>query len=48
MPGIRRTNLSNRTRNDVSQRHKRASQTNEQREARNEVEHSRWNGNQEH
>jgi hypothetical protein len=41
---IRRTNLSHRTRNGYT----RASQTDEQREARNETEQNRWNRNQEH
>ena len=40
---IRRTNLSHRTRNGYT----RASQTDEQREARNEAERNRWNRNQE-
>ena len=48
MPAIRRTNLSRRTRNAASQKYTRASQTEEQREARNEVERNRWNQNQEH
>ena len=48
MPAIRRTNLSHRTRNAASQRYTRASQTDEQHEARNEVERNRWNRNQEH
>ena len=41
---IRRTNLSHRTRNGYI----RASQTDEQREARNDAERNRWNRNQEH
>ena len=45
---IRRTNLNHRTRDAASQRYTRASQTDEQREARNEVERNRWNRNQEH
>ena len=44
MPAIRRTNLSHITRNGYT----RASQTDEQRKARNEVERNRWNRNQEH
>ena len=44
MQAIRRTNLSHRTRNLYT----RASQSDEQREARNEVERNRWNRNQEH
>jgi len=46
MPAIRCTNLSRRTRNSASQRYRRASQTDEQREARNEVEQNRLNRNQ--
>jgi DNA-binding MarR family transcriptional regulator len=46
MQPIRRTNLSRRTRSAASQRYIRASQTDEQREARNEVERNRWNRNQ--
>ena len=46
MPAIRRTNLSPRTRNAASQRY--TSQTEEQREARNEVERNRWNQKEEH
>jgi len=38
MPAIIRTNLCHRTRNSVSQKYKRASQPNEQREAWNEIE----------
>lgn len=45
MPAIRRTNLSRRTRNAARQIYSRASQTDEQREARNEVERNR---NQQH
>ena len=41
MPAIRRTNLSHRTHNAASQRDTRASQTDEQPEARNEVEQNR-------
>ena len=41
MLAIRHTNLSHRTRNAASQRYTRASQTNEQRKARNEVERNR-------
>ena len=41
---IRRTNLSHRTRNGYT----RASQTDEQREARNEAERNRWNRNLDH
>ena len=41
---IRRTNLSHRTSNGYT----RASQTDEQREARNEAERNRWNRNQKH
>jgi len=48
MPAIIRKNLSHRTRNAASQRYTRASQTEEQHEARNEVERNRWNRNQEH
>ena len=44
MFAIRRTNLRHRTRNG----YKRASQTDEQHEARNEVKRNRWNRNQEH
>ena len=44
MLAIRRTNLSHRTRNGYT----RASQSDEQREARNEVQRNRWNRNQEH
>ena len=47
MPAIRRTNLSHRTRNAASQIYTRASQTDEQHEARNEVERNRWNRNKE-
>jgi hypothetical protein len=47
MPEIRRTNLCFRTRNAASQRYTRASQTDEQREAQNEVEQNRGNRNQE-
>jgi hypothetical protein len=46
MQPIRRTNLSRRTRNAARQRYIRANQTDEQREARNEVERNRWNRNQ--
>ena len=46
MPPTRRTNLGRRTRNAASQRNIRATQTDEQREARNEVERDRWNRNQ--
>ena len=45
MRAIKRTNLSHRTCNAASQRYTRASQTDEQRKMRNEVE---WNRNQEH
>lgn len=38
IPAIVRTNLCRRTRSSVSQKSKRASQPNEQREARNEIE----------
>ena len=48
MPEIRRTNLCFRTRNAASQRYTRASQTDEQREARTEVGRNRWNRKQEH
>lgn len=49
MPPIRRrTNLGRRTRNAESQRNIRASQTDEQREARNEAERNRLNRNQQH
>ena len=44
MPTIRCTNLSHRTRNGCT----RLSQTDEQREAREEAEQNRWNRNQEH
>ena len=44
MLAIRRTNVSHRTRNGYT----RASQTNEQRDVRNEAEMNRWNRNQEH
>jgi hypothetical protein len=42
------TSLSCGTRNAASQRYTRASQTDEQHEARNEVERNRWNRNQQH
>ena len=48
MSAIRRTKLSHRTRNAASQRYTRASQTDEQRKVRNEVERNRWNRNQQH
>ena len=48
MPEIRHTNLSHRTRNAASQRYTRANQTDEQREAPNELERNRWNRNQQH
>ena len=48
MPAIIRKNLSHRTRNAASQGYIRASQTDEQREAWNEVERNRGNRNQEH
>ena len=44
MLAIRHTNLSHRTRNGYT----RASQTEEQHEAQNEVERNRWKRNQEH
>ena len=47
MLAIRRTNLSHRTRNAASQRYTRTSQTDEQGEARNEVEWNWRNRNQE-
>ena len=48
MAVIRCTSLIRRTRNATSQRYTRASQTDEQHEARNEVERNRWNRNQQH
>ena len=45
MPPTRRTNLGRRTLNAASQRNIRATQTDEQREALNEVERDRWNRN---
>jgi len=48
MPAVSCTNLSRRTRNAASQRYTRASQTDEQCEARNVVERNRWNRNQQH
>ena len=44
MLAIRRINLNNRTRNGYT----RASQTDEQRKARNEAGRNRWNRNQEY
>lgn len=41
MPPTRRTNLGRRTRNTASQRNLRANQTDEQREARNELQRNR-------
>jgi len=46
MSEIIHINLSRWTRNPTSQRYRRASKTDEQHEARNEVESNRWNGNQ--
>jgi hypothetical protein len=48
MPAIERTYLSQITRNAPSQTYTRAIQTDEQREARNEVERNQWNRNQLH
>jgi len=45
IPAIGRTNLSRRTRNAASQRYARASQTDDRRDTRNEVERNRWNRN---
>lgn len=42
MPPTRRTSLGRRTRNTASQRNIRANQTDEQREARNELERNRY------
>jgi len=45
MPAIRHTNLSHITRNATNQKYTRVSQTDDQRETRNEVERNRWNRN---
>ena len=45
MPAIKRTNLSHRTRNAASRRYTRASQIDEQREARNDIELSQEHRN---